>query len=290
MRGRQRAGQEEDLATEFFDKSEEEAVGFEIVLAALLATAVLAYPVGGKEIVGQLSAFGILLFTLIRRVALASPFAPEAEIMNKSVIPIEVATTSSLIYLVYSWAVKIRPVDFLLTDITTFSLLALVVFLGSVLIQEWMFRDYLAWWYAKFTERAEQVDHLSAFFTFAAHASYRYTRAKKSQESYRQFRDQTPVQLPDPNEIDLSKKDYLKPLIQGVVLLLVLYGVPFLISGIVMGPGGILAVAAVIAIHDHSCFWYIAYGNTSYEDLRKQFWVKIVLTTLFVGEVFLLAS
>ena len=84
-----------DLANQFFAKTDtESAVGFEIAFAALLATAVITYPTSQAQWIGEAAAFAVLLITLVRRMAVASLFASEANIMKHTVRLIVFATSS----------------------------------------------------------------------------------------------------------------------------------------------------------------------------------------------------
>ena len=147
----------QDLANQFFAKTDtESAVGFEIAFAALLATTVLTYPTSHAQWVGEAAAFTVLLITLVRRIAIASPFASEDDVMEKTVRLIEFATATCVIVLLFSLSELVAG-HIGGKVIIWFSVLSPLLLLLGVLIQELLFRDYLVWWYAKFDEKERRV-------------------------------------------------------------------------------------------------------------------------------------
>lgn len=133
----------EDLADEFFAKTNvESTVGFEIAFAAFLATAVLTYPTLQAQWVGKTAAIAVLLFTLVRRIAIASPYASERKILEKTVRWIESATTICVIVLFYAFSERLSSL-FGGSAYIWFAVVAPVILLLIVIAQEFLFRDYL---------------------------------------------------------------------------------------------------------------------------------------------------
>lgn len=277
-----------DLAEEFFAKTDtESAVGFEITFAALLATAVIAYPTSQAQWVGQAAAFAVLLITLVRRIAIASPFASEADIMQNTVRWIEFATATCVIVLLFSLA------EFVAGTvggrvIIWFSVLSPVLLMLGVFIQEFLFRDYLVWWYAKFNEKEERGDVFEPIWREFKLVCLWASRARQNRKSWRELNKRTESSLPDLSEVDFDVAQIFKNVFGLGVLLSVLYFPSMLIgisSGTVLLP---LVLPGVIFAHDHSCYQYIAYGNTSYEEFRKPIWEIAVWAIVYISVVLLL--
>jgi len=286
---------ERDLADQLFEKTDSESVvGFEIALAALLATAVLNFPTSQSQWIGQIAAFSILFITLVRRISVASPFAPESKIMAQTVRPIEFATTVCVIILFFSLSENIA--DVLGGKIIVwFSILTPLLLLCMVLVEEVVFRDYLAWWYAKFSEKQKQARVLEGLWESAMLVSYWASRARKSRDSWKELGNRIKEPLPDLTQFDIgeiNKKKFFLHLFSLVAFFAVLH-IPSVLVGISSGAILVpLAIPAIIFIHDHSCYQYIAYGNVSYEEFRKPFWqvsiwgiIYIVVVLLLLGEL-----
>lgn len=274
--------QEGDLADGFFEKTTN-AVDFEIALAAFIATLCLQYPVKGLEIpISQLSAFSLLIVTLSRRIAVSSPYASE-DLLEKTVVIIEVATTSCLLSIFTSIAYKIELPTFSVASL--FIIISLPSMLLLAIIHELVFRDYMIWWHAKFLEKAEDEGLFNdawvilSIITLWSSKYYRdlpdIDRHRRNLPSREDFRD----------KFDLSWKSHTKFVIKVALLLGTLYFFPLVPSIAVFGLSGVVMIPAVVAIHDQSAFWYVGYGDTSYEDFRRRPRTIIILTSAYIIEI-----
>lgn len=279
-----------EIADEFFDKEDVTTVDFEITLAALLATALITFPVENHIRFGQVIAFSLLFLTLIRRMAITSPFAPEEKILSQTVPLISFASASAHIYLfvaLLSWLTDRIPAS---SRVVLFSVVVLVIIILAVVVQEVVFRDYLPWWYVKFKQKSEQRDYLETLWRDTAVIAYWASTARRNRETYRKLGDRVSGSRPDLSDFDFTLREVGKYILAATLLIGILYLLPILYSRHLFGLQGLLVIPAVVAIHDHSAFWYIAYGNPSYEDLRQHVVTILVRTGLYVTEVAFLFS
>lgn len=280
-----------DLSTQFFQKTDPESeVGFEITLAALLATAVLSFPTSQAQWIGELAAFSVLFVTLIRRVSVASPFAPQSDVMAKTARPIEFATTVCVIVLFFSLTEHITDI-FGGRVVLWFSIITTLVLLCLVFIEEMVFRDYLIWWYVKFDEKEDQAETFEGLWQAAKLAAFWASRARRYQESWREINKRVEKSLPDLSHFDIgkiNKKMFFARLFVLTILFTLLY-VPAMIVGVSSGDFFVpLALVGVVFIRDHSCYQYIAYGSTTYEEFRKPFWEMSIWAIVYMGILLLL--
>lgn len=129
---------------ELLEVDSEAAIDYEITFAALLATALLTIPnvspILHPIVVG--SAFLLLTFTLIRRMAFLNPYSKD--LLGRTTPPLVISTAIGLLYLglvvgtfTQSYIPIIEP------RASTLGLIYTVVFvLGSVLLYEAIFRDF----------------------------------------------------------------------------------------------------------------------------------------------------
>lgn len=272
---------EEDLADEFFDKETATAVDFEIALAALLATLCLQYPVHGLEIpVSQISAFSLLIVTLGRRVVVSSPYAPD-DLLEKTAIHIEITTTSCLLSIFAAITYKVEwissiPYQFILISLPVMVLLAV--------LHELVFRDYMIWWHAKFLEKAERGGIFSDIWCIVSIISLLSSKYYRDLPGIERHRQDLPSRADFEQKFDFPIKEYMRFIVKVAVLLAVLYLIPLVAAVVIFGPTGIILIATVVIIHNHSAFWYVGYGDTSYEDFRRHPLLIILLTSFFVLE------
>lgn len=273
---------QDPIAEKFFGKEKESAVGFEITLAALLATLALTYPVPGRRILSEGAAFLILVVTLLRRISMASPFAPEEKIQGVTNVCMEFATVFTLLSIFSGLSAQIQ-LPLISGTIANFGLLTFLTFLAIALLHEFVFRDYFVWWHAKFGQRANSQDSEDNLWRDLSVLSYAVSSARRNREAWKELPSRTTVQTPSIEDYDINKGALIKAFLRLSIVLLLLYSIPLIAAFLLVGPAGILLVLTVVAIHDQSRFWYIAYGNASYEDFVRRIWVKIFVTTLLIG-------
>ncbi|WP_420182065.1 hypothetical protein ACNO8S_13450 [Haloarcula sp. KBTZ06] len=278
------------LADRFFEKQPTSSVDFEIAFAAFLATLVLTYPIPQYSIIGEFTAFVLLFITLVRRIALASPFAPTAQILNRTRPIVEISSTSAVIcFIVYiSWSARsftnIAP-RWIFSIITLFGLTILV------LLQELVFRDYCAWWHAKFKQRFEDMETFRALWGIMSVLFLKLSIAEKKKSSREQWRERSsmPQEMPSANDLRSAlRKDSAKLVIQIVVIALIFYALPMTVGYIGFGFSGLFLGISAVLIHDHSCFLYVAYGDPSYEEFRKSGWTIGLWMLIYVFELIIL--
>lgn len=282
-------GEQEHLADEFFKKTKDQAVDFEITLAALLGTACLAYPLQ-QHWMSQIVAFGLLSVTLIRRIAIASPFAEEEKIMRYTTRIVEFFTTLAILSLLVVLSTEVHSKLEIGTLLQTFSFLTIGVFLILVVVQELTFRDYFVWWTAKFQEKRQNADYLEGFWQDMEEISYLFATARQNRDSWKKIPSNVKNNLPDLSDFELEPKEYAKLIFRTMFILGLIYAIPIGYSIWALGFSGLLVVPAVVAVHDHSCFWYIAYGNTSYEEFRKHIPEIILWTIIYTTTVTLFSN
>lgn len=277
-----------DFAEQFFAKTDtRSAVGFEIAFAALLATAVITYPTSRAQWVGEVAAFAVLLLTLIRRISIASPFASETDVLERTVRWIEFATTICITVLLYSLAEAVAG-NFGGNAVIWFSVLAPSILLLVVVAQELLFRDYLVWWYAKFDEKERRGDAFSPLWRDAKLMCLWASTARRNRKSWKELGKRTENPLPNLSDLEFDFNQLARN-VMGFSLLLGLLYLPSMLvglsSGFLLTP---IIIPGVVFAHDHSCYQYIAYGSTSYEEFRKPIWEISLWAIAYVGLVLLL--
>jgi len=274
------------LADRFFEKQPTSNVDFEIAFAAFLATLVLTYPIPQYSIIGEVTAFALLAITLVRRIALASPFAPTSQILNRTRPIIEIASTSAVIcFIVYvSWSARS------LTSIAPqwmFSILTLSGLTALIVLQELVFRDYCAWWHAKFKQRFEDMESFQVLWGIMSVLFLKLSTAEKKKSSREQWRERSsmPQEMPSANDLKPAlREDGVKLVIQIVVIALIFYALPMTVGYVGFGISGLFLGMSAVLIHDHSCFLYVAYGDPSYEEFRKNGWTIGLWMLIYVFE------
>lgn len=279
-----------EIADEFFDKQDVTTVDFEITLAALLGTAAITYPVKNHALYGQMLAFSLLFLTLLRRMAITSPFAPEETLLRKTVPLISFISASSIIYLFVAVLPILTGLMPIASQVTAYSVFVLIVLIVGVTAQELMFRDYFPWWHVKFKQKSEQMDLLETVWRDTSRIAYWASVARRHRESYRELGDRLGDGRPDLSDFEFQYNEAGRHILAVSLLVVFLYLLPVLYSGYLLGLPGLLVIPAVVGIHDHSAFLYIAYGNPSYEDLRQHVLTILVRTGLYATEVAFLLS
>lgn len=272
-----------DLADEFFNKERKNAVEFEIALAALLATLCLQYPVNGLEIpVSQLSAFSILTVTIARRVAVSSPYAPD-NILEKTVPLVEVATTSCLLSIFSAKAVN--GLYWGINPHRSFILISLTVMGALLVMHELIFRDYLIWWHAKMLEKSGTAGYFADLWMSVSIISLLFSKYYRDMSEKEKFRNDLPSKQSISDELEFGFKEWTRMTIRVLILFTALYAIPAIVTTTIFGFWGILIVPAVVVVHNQSAFWYVGYGETSYEDFRRRLRTIIGFTSAYVLEV-----
>lgn len=279
-----------EIADEFFDKEDVSTVDFEITLAALLGTALLTYPVENRVLFGQVIAFSLLSLTLIRRMAITSPFASDKAILGYTTPLISFASASGIIYLLVALLPNLAIIVPISSQVILFSVFGLLMLILAVVAQELVFRDYLPWWCVKFKQKSEERDLLETVWRDTAFLAYWASSARRNRETYRELGSRLNGSRPDLSDFNFTLKAAARYLFAAIFLLVLLYVVPVIYSGYLFGLQGVLVIPTVVFIHDHSAFWYIAYGNPSYEDLRQRIVTILVRTGLYITEVAFLLS
>ena len=276
----------QEIADEFFDKSDVATVDFEIALAALLGTALITYPVEGHALFGQVIAFSLLFLTLIRRIAISSPFASEETILKRTVPLISFASASGILYLIIA-LLPILPAWLpVSSQVILYSGITLFILITAVVAQELVFHDYLAWWHVKFKQKSELETVFEPVWRDTALIAYWASTARRNRDTYRELGKRLNGGRPDPSDLEFEMTEIARYILSTVLLIGLLYLIPALYSGYIFGGlEGLLLIPAIVAVHDHSAFWYIAYGNPSFEDLRQHILTILVRTTLYVAQV-----
>lgn len=275
--------QTEQLAKEFFQKEDLVTVDFEIALAALLATILLAYPLSDAVGVGKFLAISLLLLTVLRRMAIAGPFASTERILTRTMFPMNVLAACAVIYLIALTTRQAATSWPLGSEIQLFSLFTIGFLMGSVLLHEFMFRDYLAWWCVKFRQKELEETLFENIWREAALMAYWGAMARRDASSWRKFGKLIPGGRPD-TELNFDRSELLRYFLGVGLIFTFLYSIPVLIGMYLIGIVGIFLVFAVAWIHDHAAFWYIAYGNPTYDDLTHHFtivWGRTIFYVVF---------
>lgn len=265
---------DKDLAEDFWKKSDTESVvDFEIALAAFLATVVLTFPTQEATWIGKAAASAVLLITLIRRIAIASPFAQEDKIMNRTTRLIEFFTATCVIVLFISLSEYLSEL-FGGSVLLHFSVTTVIILFILVFLHEFVFLDYLVWWYAKFDQKENRGDKFEPIWRDLKTISYWGTRARRNRESWKELSNNIDSTLAEPS--DLFDDFEFSKFIRSVFVLFLFYFAISIPSGLfTISSGSILlflSFPAVVFARDHACFLYVGYGNTSYEEFRKPVW------------------
>jgi hypothetical protein len=250
-----------------------DAVDFEITLAALLATISFAYPLPKMPAVSQIAGGVLLLITLVRRMATVGPFAREDEIMRKTVPILEIFSVVAIVCL-----------SLVATNALNQSTQILVIGGGLTvsaillsLLHEYLFRDYMIWWFAKFSELAKD-SNLKIWGELAA-------IALTASLHIRSLSDKARIRGGYPEDLSSEFPDYstlISITTQTLVLVAVAFSIPMGISWYFLGFEGIFFVIGIFAIRDVFRFWYMIYGATTFDEISSSLSVSISLTTLYV--------
>lgn len=260
------------------------------MFAAFLATLVLTYRIPQFPVFAEVVAFGLLSVTLVRRIALASPFAPTSQILSRTRPIIEIASTSAVICLFIHWSWSIETVagiqsSWIFTGITIVGLSLLLI------VQELVFRDYSAWWHAKFAQRREDMESFQALWLVLSLMFLKLSVAEKNKSAKEQWREnaiESNEFLPTDDLDDVMRKNSIKLAVQFTFILIISFAVPAIIGFVGFGVSGILLGISVVLIHDHSCFLYVAYGDPSYEEFRRKGWTIGIWMLVYVLELIVL--
>ena len=141
-----------------FQKNPNRTVDFEIVFAGLFATVLLIVsdvsPV--LDYLSVIGAISLLFFTMLRRMALDNPFAPEEQLMKISLTVIFITTFFGIIYLAIPLVERI-PTWLNVNFYLTLGVLLFIVIYGVAILYEISFRDFFLWAGVLFYNR--HIDH-----------------------------------------------------------------------------------------------------------------------------------
>ena len=242
------------------------AVDFEITLAALLATAVLSTSKGGHSPIPPVVAFGLLLVTLVRRMALICHPADDARIMHLTHLFIEVFSTLSVLYLLVQAVPWVETqTQFAIAPVLVFIILGGILIIAAIGVQELVFRDFFYWWSYKFQTLSSGDDLWRLAARYAASISLAPPEDMNDRRRGRRLSGVTVTQRSDRRKIPwvswlwtivVTSRSFVLPFIVGYIVsrsLLVAFGL-FVITSL---------------IDDHLKFFYLAYGNTNVDISSK---------------------
>lgn len=150
---------------ELYESDPEQTVSFEIAFTAFIATVTLAAPMTGTilDLLIPWAGGGLLLLTIIRRIALDNVFIEPEKIFQSTLAYVIYLVTFSVIYLALSLAGFIEAIFGFDTYVLTSIILITVVF-GSLLIYEYFFHDLMFWgavtFYNEAVDRTNDYNHL----------------------------------------------------------------------------------------------------------------------------------
>ena len=129
-------------SNEIFQRNTSQTVDFEIVFAGLLAASLVSVSDISPtlDFVSVVGAISLLLFTMIRRMAVDNPFALEKELMDKSLTIILATTFFGILYIV-ALPAKIMHFRLGVNYYPSFGMLLLFLIFATVLLYEFKFRD-----------------------------------------------------------------------------------------------------------------------------------------------------
>lgn len=271
-------GKAENLGDRLSHTATSESVDFEITFAALLATASITYPLPQLPAASQAAGFTVLLLTLARRMAILSEFITEEDgetrrerFMAWTIPFLEFASVSTILLLLYHLFAVIPA------QISNFAVFWLIVTLAVILlavIQEFVFRDELIWWYQKIIDRIDEEDeNRSKIWGFMAWKTWNWSRSPIADHGPGRFK-----YGPSSNE-EYSFRDMVEILIKGMGFYILVNGVVLLFGYALFGIVGLLFVFAIGLIRDQIRFWYSAYGNSSFEQISGP-WYRTYLMVL----------
>lgn len=180
-RTRRRSERQRQKLKDRFSQSEaNEAVDFEITLAALLATANLAYQHPEFPLISQGAAFGILLLTLVRRVSLLSSFADQKRLMKHTIPFIEFSAVTGVIALLFVLQLKLE------ISLSWFWAAVFFAIILVITVHELVFRDQILWWHFKFAEKFESKKDSKAW-AFMTFKTWEWSNASETESGRHRF-------------------------------------------------------------------------------------------------------
>jgi len=205
--------------------------------------------------------------------ATVGPFAREEAIMQKTVPILEISSVVATICLslvvtnAFSGSTQILVVG---TGLTVSAILA-------SLLHEYLFRDYMIWWFAKFSELASD-SRLKVW-------GYLATIALTASLHIRRLSDNARMRGGYPTDLSSEFPDYstlFSITIQTLILVIIAFSIPMGVSWYFFGIEGLVLIIGILATRDVFRFWYMIYGATTFEEVSSTFSVNISLTTLYV--------
>jgi hypothetical protein len=257
-----------------FQKSTDQAVDFEIVFAGLLATCLLS--VSGisltLDLISVVGAISLLLFTMIRRMAVDNPFAFEKQLMSKSLTVIFATTVFSAVYFVV-YPAEIVHNRLNVNYYLTISILLLVLVLIILLIYEYSFRDFFLWasilFYNRYIDSIERSTKNVLLLRLSKFSlSVSFTPRDEVPNSI------TNIHTPSVEKEKNAQKIYLYA---GIILGIIIFiGLMFLIGNFVRWviTGELFVILSLIFLIISLTFltgivefWFSRYGNARFKDL-----------------------
>lgn len=263
-------------------------------MAAFIGTICILYPVSTAPTVSSLTAIGLLLVTLFRRIVISSPFAPKRR-LDQSLLLLEILSTAAIITIFMSISIRVSNIF----DVATYeAFIPLVIFstISAVLIEEFLFGDYLAWWFVKFSKKSEEDEHIAfdLLWTFIASVCRTYSLADRNLRPGRKALKQKAQKQAELRLEELQSElsefveereytDWIKLGLQAAVLYVILLG-PLAVVSVLVLPllWALLLPISLIFAHDHQAYLHVAYGHPSYEDFRHTLKVKWLFGMFYV--------
>ncbi|SER78248.1 hypothetical protein [Natrinema salaciae] len=261
-----------------FEKEQPESVDFEIAFTALIATATLTSISSETEhsLIITLFALSLLVLTLVRRMGVIGKFAEEETILSGTLRLIELLTIVCVLQI--STTVLSAVGDWATGTIMVSSVLIVMVLL-IVVLQELIFRDYRIWWGSAFFTKGlavqngkEETDNplhgllLSRLATFHFELAYFILKEpgvipEKDIEKWNTLHDF----VKEMDKDERSHPSMARMFFGSGIILAVGYSTVSLILSFTGFPivGGLLLLAAIMAVRHLIGFWYLAYGSQS---------------------------
>lgn len=279
MRGRSRGN---TLSEDLFDKDTNQAIDFEITLAALLATFNYAYTHPVVAAYSHIAAVSILGVTFVRRIAHVSTNADYELIRQKSSPFLEIAAVIAILTLLSTASYAIHTVTAVATPVVWFVLVTFSVFVTAAILEEKFFADYTLWWFKKFEQKSQttpRIFHEVMCYLFAK-MSYLLRSRSKSEMFHRGM--STPLSEGLDGIWDRIQNPG-KSTIKTFIVVSIVF-TPFFVMGYwFLGLIGMLAVLPAWIVRDHIRFWSLAYGDTDFERLTGSLKQSVFLSVLYVG-------
>ncbi|WP_435318454.1 hypothetical protein [Haloarchaeobius sp. TZWSO28] len=267
---------DEALVQIIFQKDRTESIDFEIAFTALITTTSLTTitPESMHRGLITTSALLLLVLTMVRRMAVSGRFAPEQDVLSKTVRPIELFTVICVFQIAASSLshVKIFSEFEWISGLVIFTAVLLLI-----VLQEFIFQNYRLWWgsvyYVKGMAASQGADEagnpfqtialeqLASFYLLVAYVILKGEGAIPSGESeyWAELRDF--VSQAD-KATDTNSIPFRLMTVSGIVIILG-YG----LLSVALAQLGISMLVlltiliSIMAVRHIVGFWYLAYGS-----------------------------